>query len=447
MFSSTSGSIANLKSDLRVLVRMAAYVVAIGTLSRAYSITDQYFAAQISQQYLAAHIYASYLPFFINTLGITVGFVLLVLIAKQPNPSDIAATLTGAHVFGLLAVLPVALLAFFFEPAWASYFQVTGTAGSGAYFRIQVVASILLFSTTIFKYSSISLKRSWQVLICDVFGNLINLAGNYLSLRYCRSPESSFAGLALSTLVAQIAVLSIYLSFFRADLLTDLLGSARTFFVRAKTMLVGEGQNMILLFLIPFCFTEINRHFGHTGLVEGYNIAFQLAYLLSMPTIALNSVGANWLSEVYLARDLESYKRRLLAIFVASVLFCLVPALIILATIKMILADGFHVTGFLPVCSATSQIMAIAIVSLTTVVKCMLRSFEMPAILARIELLTTYLIGIPTYVLLMRLGLPADAIYFGTLIPTILQLVAYGWSAVKLWPFGTAENAERRCIT
>ena len=379
---------------MREIGRLALNVTIIGLLGRTYSIVDQIFASKISPEHLHAHVLISYIPFFATTTGIIFGYTLLVLFAKSKNDQEINQLLTGSLAVAIsLIFLPFSLL-HLFAKSIIVFLNLETVSGSELYLKLQVVASVFLVITTIFKYALISSKSGKTVIIADVFGNIFNMMGNWVSITFLLEPSNKFQGIVISTLLAQTVVVFIYFQLYRNRLVAHIYSSARTYLTRARSILLGEAGNMYLLYFFPLLITELLRVYGKDSQVTGYNIGYQLGYFLNMPGIALGIAGANWAAEV-VNQSFACYKERISTIHKTALLFAVFPSLVLLPFVKAVSATIYGITDIFAVFSIACCIVGVALSGALVSYTCVARSVEEPKFLARIEILSSYFVGIP----------------------------------------------------
>jgi O-antigen/teichoic acid export membrane protein len=417
-----------IKSNLHAVL----FTIAAGYAGKSYQMIDQAFAARISADHLKAHVMIAYVPFLTTFFAMVLGYSLLVLIGKADGEHEKRDLYSGALAASLCLGAVVSILCGVPARALTIVGGIAAVPGSTAYLVIQSGVSFLLPANTIAKYLCIATRRSHLFLIGDGCGTLLNAFGNYVAMHSFSTQAEQFEGLAVATLVVQVALFIFYHLALRTYVRFDLRALA-SYWQRARQLVLGQSLDIMLFALVPLVYTLLYRLFGTADLVSAYNVGYHLVSFISVPLYAISATGTAWLAESWKIGDIGVWRLRMRAIRWTAVTLVGLPVVILVPLVPWILSSVFGIPGQLEVWVTRILLLAIIAPSITLAQACGIRVFETPILLARSDFIGSYLIGMPLFALLTAQGNVKIAIIAASLSSVVVSssFIAYFMARIQ----------------
>lgn len=408
-----------MKNTLQIIYSSLLLIIA-GSFGKLYQVADNYFVANLGKSETYVYNILSYPSFLLMYVSITVGFSLLVVLGKSTSKGQRKLFFSGGLMLTLLISLLFIITCFLFKNKIIEVFTLNIPLLSKYYFII-LLSSLLIPINSIFKYYAISKNQIRKVLIADGIGNLLNMTGNYLSISFL-SPDYKIIGIALTTIIFNLAILTYYISLYSQDFSIK-FKTAFIFAKRSKELLFGEVLTITVAAILPIVYSYMLKEYGTSATSSAYSVSLYISELVSIPIYALNAIGTS-----YLAKSGISLKR-FSEIIYSTIILCTTPAIILLITANEFLSVFFNITAEIEINMFKYFIWAIILKSTITPIVCHIRVIEKNIIYANLNIFSNLIAAIIfTYFVVENIQL---AISFLLILPNILIIFLLGLYYIK----------------
>jgi len=184
------------------LFRDSLLLALAGALGSIYSLVDKSFISQLGSHWLAIESLVSYLPLVLATFGKATGQT---LVAKASVSDQVRI---GS--LQLLIAFCVVISLFVVSVILSSQTLLMNDPSAVVFFVLNVLAGLFGALNVVFKYQMLIQSRIAAMIGFEITGNSINWVFNSLSFWVFDGSDFRFIGVAVATLIVQIALFYLY---------------------------------------------------------------------------------------------------------------------------------------------------------------------------------------------------------------------------------------------
>ena len=352
------------------------------------------------------------------------GLPLLVLIGREKSGETkaeiIGAMLFFGGVFNFLFTLALLVA----KNLILKKLGIDRLDGIDDVYLLTIIGACVSGLNIIFYFAFIATGRSQIVLGLDVFTTAVLILGSGLAVAIFKDSHQKFVGIMAVNLFVEALYFVSCFTLLRKNIVIK-LSTLGVNWKKCKAMAAGDALNSSLKNLIPLFLTFIYIGSHTEEATAAFNVGFRLAFLMSVPISAIITTGMPWLASLNRAEENLKWERRVKFIFQVSILIGIILAVLIMPlagfTAHYLFKSGEGVA--LIIIAAT--LLSCVFNALSAHIECQLRVYQKQGIIAKANLITAYLVGVPLTFTFVKSGHDGLAAIFGYLLPSAILTVWY----------------------
>lgn len=407
-------------NEVWTLLKNVFFIFTVFFLVRLYLIVNQSFAANISIDYLTAISLISYTAILFMVTGNAFGQSMLLLLNKETDQEAKDRIFNGAFSTTAGLSLIFGSLFLIFSHSLVHYLGIYKIPGVLTHCRVAILASMLLATNLVMKFTLLSCGRGRFAALTDVWGNLLNVLGCWMAVTLIDRPKDKFIGIAVTILLIQMGQFGVYSYSFRRSLKIR-LNSLKSFLRRGSALIGSEASLSLLINTEPLLYSLLLQTSTSQEIVAAYNVGYRLYMLFSQIIVGLSYGGIIWLSMTWDIRNTKIWEQKTNIIFWISLGLAGIPISIAIGLLPYCGELLFKLKTFESQVMVAGILFSLLPLVFTTHHVCQIRIFEQPKFLAISQLLSVYGFGLPLTYWFAKNGSSLQIVLYGILVPSLVR--------------------------